>query len=139
MDCLENDGALWVLLPLELNNIDGRMMDNASHLPSIQDEITEMYSPDTYYQDKGRSSALPIAFLAPRNTPRMQSQLSVFTINHRDRTPLEDLSTKNHVWKYTIPQEAKIAIKDQLKLLKFEQFQIYPELESIGNNLRRES
>ncbi|WP_428324788.1 FRG domain-containing protein [Nitrosopumilus sp.] len=134
-DCMDSDGAIWVLLPLELNNKKGRLMDKSSHLPSIEDEVMDMYRPDNYSKDKDRTSAFPIAFLAPRNTPRMQSQLSVFTINHSDETPLEEMETGTHIWRYIIPHDAKRTIHEELKILKVGKFQLYPELESIGDKL----
>lgn len=135
----DEDGALWVLLPLELNKQKGRILDDLNNLPSIdEDEVMEMYKPDNYEKEKGRVGTLPIAFLAPRNTQRMQSQLSVFTINHTDPTPVEEIGDRTHVWRYIIPKDAKKIIKTELELLKIGKFQLYPELDSIGHKLNME-
>ena len=133
---MDKDGALWALLPLELNKQGGREFDDPNSLPSFEeDEFMSAYSPENYYKDT-TSKLLPIAFIAPRNTPRMQSQLSVFTINHRDETPIENIGDKKHFWRYIIPQSSKENIKKELELLGVGKFQLFPELESIGTILR---
>ena len=128
---LNLDGAIWILDPLKLNT-HGRYMDHPTRLPGIEDEIMSMYEPMTFSMSSS-TPALPIAFISPRNTQRMQSQLSVFTINHGDRRPMEDLYPKDCLFKYIIPKEAKKTISKELDLLMFSKFQIYPELESIAS------
>ena len=130
------DGVLWILLPLKLNTSKGRRLEHESALPSINDEIMKMYAPQYVSMKKYGAPARPIAFNAPRNTQRMQSQLSVFTISSDDTTPLEiDSSGEDYLWKCIIPQAAKQPIQKELNLLAIKRFQLYPELESIDMEL----
>lgn len=132
----DKDGALWALLPLELNKEGGRLFDDPDTLPSFEeDDIMNIYDPENFSKDK-TEGVLPIAFIAPRNTPRMQSQLSVFTIHHRQSIALEDIGSRVHIWRYCVPKECKEAIKKELSLLGMGKFQMFPELQSIGEILQ---
>ncbi|MDD5005150.1 MAG: FRG domain-containing protein [Candidatus Omnitrophica bacterium] len=127
-----DDGALWVLLPLELNKEGNRVLEDPEHLPSFEeDEFMQSYSPEKYNQEK-MTEMLPIAFMAPRNTSRMQAQLSVFTIHHRQKISIEEVGIKKHIWRYCIPKDSKERIKNELGLLGITKFQLFPELQSIG-------
>lgn len=68
----------------------------------------------------------------------MQAQLGVFTISHRDKTPIEEIGDQTHIWKYKIPASKKKIIKNELALLGITKFQIFPELSSIGEIIRSE-
>ena len=79
-----------------------------------------------------------MAAIATRNNPRMQAQLGVFTISHRDKTPIEEIGNKKHVWKYHIPKTKKSIIQKELALLGITKFQLFPELASIGEIIKKE-
>ena len=131
-----DDGSLWMLLPVELDKHANIKSEYEYDIPAFDvDNILNNYTPDTYAYEES-SSLLPVAFIAPRNNQRMQSQLSVFTINHRDKTPIEEIGDKKHVWKYIIPTEYKQEIRRDLEMLGINRFHIYPELESIGQMLK---
>ena len=130
--------SLWLLFPSELNknaNIDAT--DEEFYIPSFEDNELSNYSVQTLSQEK-KSKLLPIAAIATRNNPRIQAQLGVFTINHRDNTAIDNIGDKKHVIKYAIPKTAKANICKELKLLGITKFQLFPELSSIGENLRED-
>lgn len=123
----DKDGALWVLLPMELNKQAG-----IEELPAFEEEnILIKYLPE-YINSTTTTRYVPIAISATRNTPRMQSQLSVFTISHKRRTPIEQLGDKQHVWRYFIPKGNKDRIRKELALLGIGKFQLFPELQTLG-------
>lgn len=129
------DGVIWVLFPLELND-NILVLESTKSLPSFDENEDMMsgYAPQNYPVTE---TSPTIAFLAPRNSPRMQSQLSVFTIDgHKNTTPINETGKKNHTWKYIIPKDLKETIRNQLKLFGINSFQIYPELESIREKLK---
>ena len=131
------EGGLWILLPTELNKNANIFSDENFYIPSFTDIVLKNYEPEVFHQEKN-TKLFPVAAIATRNNPRMQAQLGVFTISHRDKTPIEDIGDKNHVWKYKIPSSKKRIIKQELELLGITKFQIFPELSSIGeiiNNL----
>ncbi len=104
---------------------------------SVEDNILQTYVPESLASE-GISKLYPIAVILPRNNPRMQAQLGVFTISHRDTTPIEDIGEKKHIWKYKIPSGCKVEIQNELKILRFGKFQLFPELSSIGDSLKGE-
>ena len=129
------DGALWILKPIELNKQTTAKPEEVKYIPSFEDEALKNYS--TMSVEKGNlSGILPVAVIATRNNDRIQAQLGVFTISHSTKTPIEKIGNKKHVAKYIIPAAAKQSIRGDLRLLGFSKFQVFPELASIGENIR---
>jgi hypothetical protein len=127
----KKNGALWILKPKELNlkaNIDSK---EKNYIPSFEEDYLKNYSVESLQQETS-SKLLPMATIATRNNIRIQAQLGVFTISHRDRTSIEEIGDKNHIKKYIIPSGSKKNILHELKLLGITKFQIFPELSSIG-------
>jgi hypothetical protein len=128
------DGALWMLFPLELNKHSTR---EAGYIPSFEDEWLLNYSVDEYSKGKD-NGILPLAAIATRNNPRIQAQLGVFTISHQKKVPIEDIDDGSHCVKFIIPASVKERVCRELEILKVTLFQVFPELTSIGSNLRAE-
>ena len=127
----KSDGVLWVLYPRILNNISNIFPDYPKYIPSFEDKELNAYTPQSIRSEK-TSKMKPLAVIGPRNTPRMQAQLGVFTVIHRDTTPIDDLANGEHVLRYVIPKKAKLKIVEELRLLGVGRLQLFPELESIG-------
>lgn len=133
---IDQDGALWILLPTELNKNANIYSDENFYIPSFEDIVLKNYNPEIFHQEKN-TKLFPVAAIATRNNPRMQAQLGVFTISHRDKTAIEDIGDKKHIWKYKIPSSKKNIIKQELELLGITKFQIFPELSSIGEIINK--
>lgn len=133
----KKDATLWILLPTELNKNANIYSDEIFYIPSFDDLVLKNYNPEVFHQEKN-TKLLPVAAIASRNNSRMQAQLGVFTISHRDKTPIEEIGDKKHVWRYKIPQSKKKAIKSELALLGITKFQVFPELTSIGEIINKE-
>ena len=135
----EEAGALWILLPSELNKKSNYRPDYEFEIPSFEDEHLKGYLPSTI-AGENKSKLFPMAAIAPRNSVRMQSQQGVFTICHRQNIPIEDVGAdgnpRDHIWKYVIPPDAKETFKKELKWLGINRFQLFPELESLSQNLK---
>lgn len=135
---VSKDGALWVLLPHKLNDHRGIRPRYPRYIPSFGDAVISAYTP-TILSSEQLSNFNPIAIIGPRNTARMQAQLGVFTIIHRDPISIEDVpvgSAGPHVWRYRIPYQAKPHIAKELSILGIKKFQLFPELASIGEILK---
>ena len=136
---IENDGALWVLLPNNLNKKSNYRPEFEFEVPSFEDEHLANYLPSTIAKES-KSKLFPMAAIAPRNSPRMQAQQGVFTISHRENIKIDDVgaegSPRDHIWKYNIPAIAKKNFKEELKWLGINKFQLFPELESLSENLK---
>ncbi len=126
------DGALWVIMPLELNK-EARVFE----IPSSEEEaVMSNYSTEAL-SGESQSMLLPIGIIAPRNNTRMQAQLSVFTINQREIIPIEEIGIKMHVWRYLVEKQHKRQIIKELEAIGIGKFQLFPELQSIGDELRK--
>lgn len=130
----EEDGALWMLDPVSLNRASRLSFRYERYIPSFDDEVIQNYLPSVLQQDRG-SAWDPVAFIGPRNTPRMQAQLGVFTVIHRDAIPVECVGNQEHVRKFRIPGNAKCALRSELALLATNKFQLFPDLQSLGESL----
>lgn len=128
----DEDGALWILLPVELNKHSNIEPEHSFEIPSFEDKALKNYTPESIASEK-TSKLNPIAAIATRNNSRMQSQLSVFTINHRSDLMIEDIGDKKHIWRYIIPNDKKDNIRKELKLMGIGKFQLFPELSSISD------
>jgi hypothetical protein len=133
---VDKEGVIWALFPIELNKIANIKPDYEYDIPSFaEDKLTGNYIPENFAAET-TSKLYPLAIIAPRNSSRMQVQLSVFTINHRNNTPIEEIGDKKHVWRYIIPEECKTTFKKELICLGLSKFQLFPELQTIGDLLK---
>ena len=129
------DGALWVLNPVQLNR-PARISDSYPlYIPSFEDVAVSNYHPRQIAAEN-LSRLPPLALIGQRNTRRMQAQLGTFTIIHRDPIPIEEVGDSSHVRKYRVPKEAKEELRRELSVLTVNKFQLFPELESLGEILR---
>ena len=131
----EEDGALWILKPSELNkhaHIQTGEVDG--YVPSFHDEELQNYTIKSL-RSPDRSNLYPLATIATRNSERIQAQLGVFTIHHRTPIRIEEIGDRSHVRKLKIAAEQKTKMKRELELLGFSRFQLFPELESVGKSL----
>ncbi len=131
-----SDAALWSLRPSELNKAAGiHNVHETGFIPSFEDEELTNYSVEALSQND-RTQLKPLATIATRNNARIQAQQGVFTIHHHARTSVEDVDAHEHIIKYEIPADSKVYISGQLALLGFTKFQLFPELASIGENIK---
>lgn len=129
----ENDGCLWCLLPTKLNEKANFDFHFPSEIPTFdQDEkIMQSYLPTNVAIDH-KSSLNPVAAIALRDSPRMYAQLGVFTITHREQTPIEKVNPPDHLWRFIIPAKDKAEIRKQLAYLRFTKLTLFPELGNVA-------
>ena len=132
------DGALWVLDPARLNLKSHISPDDDGYIPSFEDPITNNYLPSTLGAEQ-MTRLDPIAIIGPRNTPQMQAQLGAFTVIHRTPTPIEQVGDQHHIRKFRIPETAKCMLRTELSLLSIDKFQLFPDLQTLGNILGERS
>lgn len=131
------DGALYQLDPIALNEISHIRHPNPNYIPTFDESTLNSYTPFALASEQ--STRLdPIAVIGQRNTQRMQAQLGVFTIMHRDPVPVEDTGTGSHVIKIQIPEARKEEILADLEKLGIGKFQLFPELAILGERLKVE-
>jgi hypothetical protein len=130
----DNDGVLWVLSPNKLNF----NTNDEKYIPAFEEEeYLGSYTTEKY--DKGKDKGiLPIAAIATRNNSRIQAQMGVFTISHRETTSIDQVGNKKHIIQYVIPANKKEDIRNELSLLGVTKFSVFPELQSIGEMIKEE-
>jgi len=126
------DGALWCLLPTELNKHANIEFPLATEIPAFDhDEVAQNYLPLKLAAET-TSKLNPLAAIALRNSPRMAAQLGAFTITHREPIPIENVGNGKHVWQYVIPAKSKTKIRQDLGHLRITKLTLFPELESVA-------
>ncbi len=131
------NAVVWSLKPCALNhNANIHDAGEEFFIPSFEDEELINYKVETL-AGQPRQKYPPIATIATRNNARIQAQLGVFTIHQLEPVGIEEIGDQLHVNKYIIPDECRAIIYKQLDLLGFSKFTMFPELASIGENIRR--
>ena len=134
----DKDGVLWFLLPTVLNSY-ANITRSDRELPIFEegDEDLGNYLPANL---KGDARMKPVAGIAVRYSERMQAQHSVFTVTHRDQTPIEDVvdsgGRKRHIGRYVVPSGAKEQIRAELTTLRVTRLSIFPELDNVAKLAR---
>lgn len=130
---INDNGVIWALRPIELNRSIPDYKDDTS-LPSFDENDLTDYTLKSITADP--RPKLPLAIIAPRNSNRMQAQLSVFTIHHDNLYPIDKIGKGTHTWKYIIPKDAKKTLREELDILKITPFQLFPELVNVSDAIR---
>jgi hypothetical protein len=133
----KKDAALWCLYPHVLNELAGIRMQPAHDIPSFgHEEYLLDYLPS---RTAGITTASkqPVALIAPRPFRRLHVQQGVFTLFHRNLTPLEELKDEKtgkqqHIVKFIIPAAAKPKPRQELLLLQIDRLALFPELENVA-------
>jgi len=137
------DGALWCLLPAQLNRWSLAWPDDTFALPMFtereaeyslgENETLRIYLPRGVRQARSSAEARPpAAAISIRTSKRIQAQLGVFTIHHADRKPLEDSGDQSHIWRFIIPAAQKAAIQTELRRIGITRLTLFPELDSVA-------
>jgi hypothetical protein len=132
----ETDAVIWCLDPMELNRKAGhhRRFDRDILAFGI-DEVLDAYLPDRVGDGRGAEMP-PVAAIGPRNSRRMIAQSGTFTIMHNQRVAIEDVGNRDHVWRLVIPAAQKENLRSELRLLGFNEFLLFPELETLAMHTR---
>jgi len=132
----DKDGAFWLLLPASLNEYSGIGL-HSLHLPMFEDAEhgLQSYLP-AHLAAEQVTSLTPVAGIAVRNSKRMQAQHSVFTVSHRDPTPLDRLGGGPHVGMYVVPRAHKQRIRQQLASLHVTPLSVLPDLDNVAHLAR---
>jgi hypothetical protein len=130
---LSKDAAVWCLDPVALNSDEARIgLRSPNEIPAFGiDKVLNSYLPSQVEEAPNVMNA--VAIVGARNTPRMVAQLGVFTVNHRDHNPLENVGKAQHVWRWIIPAASKIDLRRELKWLGYTPLTLFPELDRVAD------
>ena len=131
-NCEEDfDGVVWCLDPISLNAHAGHQRAHSKDVLAFDiDRELESYLPDRI----GKQTAVmnPLAAIGPRNSPRMIAQSGTFTIIHATPTPIEEVQDGAIVWRFLVSADKKLILREELKLLGFNEFMLFPDLERLA-------
>lgn len=131
-----NPGALWLLLPIALNEASKYRNKYRTDIPAFDDDKhLNSYLPVDMDQQSMVLGTL--AAMAVRNNPRIQVQQGVFTICHKELMAIDDPDAAvRYVRRYVIPSNAKASIKEELRLLHIDELTLFPELANVAAHAR---
>ena len=129
----EKDAAVWCLNPKMLNKNTMCSALSYEPIPNICDNeelVTMLGSPRQEY---------PVAIIGPQNTERIIAQKGVFTLfPAKDSFSLESLEKSDQfLIKIVIPASNVESISNDLYYIGVTESTVYPELESISKELRK--
>jgi FRG domain len=128
-------GAVWCLYPNELNMISKLDMNPPEDIPCFGDDVLlEKYLPSRVIGVTTADSN-PVALVAPRQFKRLYAQQGVFTLFHRNATPIEQLGDQRHIRKIVIPVAAKARLRRELAYLRVDELALFPELDKVGRHV----
>lgn len=132
-DHKDKDANVWCLNPIKLNSNIRFPSYDYEKIPNIcaNKELQEMYasSRQTY----------PVAIIGPQNTERIIAQKGVFTLfPNKESFTMESLGKADEfLVKITIPKDYITAIKNDLYFIGMSESSLFPELDSISKELKR--
>jgi hypothetical protein len=130
---LKKDAAVWCLDPVALNSDEARIgFRSPNEIPAFGvDKVLNSYLPSQVEEAPNVMNA--VAIVGQRNNSRMVAQLGVFTVNHRDHKPLEEVGKAKHVWRWIIPAASKNDLRQELKWLGYTALSLFPELDRVAD------
>jgi len=133
---VDTDAVVWCLDPMALNTKSGhRRRFDRDILAFGIDDVLDNYLPEKVGDHRG-AELLPVAAIGPRNSTRMIAQSGTFTIMHGHRMGVEDVPDQDHVWRLVIPAGQKANLRAELRLLGFNEFLLFPDLETLAMHTR---
>lgn len=127
------DATVWCLDPLKLNSHLRFSSYDYEKIPNIctDEEVQRMYV--SARQDS------PIAIIGPQNTERIIAQRGVFTLfPNKDSFDMESLENADEfLVNITIPNDCIDTIKENLYYIGMTESSLFPELDSISKELKR--
>jgi hypothetical protein len=141
-DTPRTDGVLWCLLPTRLNHWSlnwpqdddalPMLSNNPAEYPCGENEAIRLYLPSGMKTLSSREKRPPAAGICLRTNRRMQAQISVFTVHHADKKPLEGVGDSSHVWRYRIPYHSKHPIHEELRRFGITERILFPSLDNVA-------
>lgn len=128
---------VWCMDPLKLNstfnNLDKNIIPNITENPRAQSLCDKEYKPETGIMET------PVAVYGPQNNPRIVGQKGVFTVFPASNNfKFDDFIDKIGI-KLIIKTEAQVkSITSELFDLGISESMIFPELDSISSEIKRE-
>jgi len=126
-----HDAAIWCLDPIALNKLAGHIRGfDLDILAFGIDKSLDDYLPD--HVNERLSKLNPIAAIGPRNSARMVAQSGAFTVMHAEPLPIESLANRQHIWRILVPADAKLRLREELKIMGISEHSLFPDLDRVA-------
>lgn len=135
------DGELWVMYPISLNNLSGIPGIPLRNNPVLNYFVEEPFENPAILRSLfslSQSPDKPIAIEPQMNFPRIMAQLSKFTIHPiSDKANLINtlLTDGKYLVRYIVPSESKSKLRRDLATLGITQVSLFPSLDSLGRDI----
>lgn len=128
------DAVVWCLDPIKLNSNIRFSAFDMEPIPNIC-ENTELQS-----MFESPRQTYPIAIIGPQNTDRIIAQRGVFTLfPNKPSFTIEELEhSEDFLSKIIIPYSTAYSISEELYFMGMTESTLFPELDSISKELRKE-
>ncbi len=138
----DDDAVVWCLLPEILNDAQRVRirLDASERIPNINVDSSKTKIEGAYSLEAVHAVDYPLALTGPLNSNRIVAQKGTFTLfPDRGSFNLEDTpDAEQFLIKIIIEHNRINTIKRQLVLLGITETSIYPELNSLGSEIKRE-
>jgi hypothetical protein len=134
---LDEDAAVWCLNPIKLNEATNVMLTPLDKIPDIS---TNKNAQTSYQIDASVKSSYPIAITGPLNNERIAAQKGTFTLfPNSDIFNLEEKEEAHEFLTLLIIKKETIeTLKNQLYYLGMTESSIYPDLNHLALEIKRE-
>jgi len=154
----DSDAQIWVLLPFMLNSFTiGKLAkDESKQAMYIFSSVDDFDKKDELFTDQGKirlnqlfrkyyqldvaegEEMFPIAIYPPFLDDRMRAQQSCFTLFGNMFDGLAEGERAQFLYSIKIPKGVKAKILKELRLLGFNNFSVYPDLDGLGHAINDE-
>lgn len=131
------DAAVWCINPIKLNEYTRVNLNSSDKIPDIS---SNKNAESSYKLDAAAKAEYPIAITGPLNNERIAAQKGTFTLfPNIDIFNLEDKAeAHNFLTLFVIKKETIETLKTQLYYLGMTESSIYPDLNNLALEIRRE-
>jgi hypothetical protein len=154
-----DDAVVYLLLPFELNNFSIRTLKNETDITAhmIFSSINEISKKEALFNEKSElrinqliskyykldvdenEKQYPIALYPPYLDERMAAQQACFTLFGNIYYGLSPQQLeKDFIYSISIPASQKHKILQEMRILGFSDFSIFPDLDGLGNSINTE-
>jgi hypothetical protein len=131
------DAAVWCLNPIKLNEVTRVVLTPNDKIPDIS---TNKNAQASYQFDAASRAEYPLAITGPLNNERIAAQKGTFTLfPNSAKFNMEDKADANKFLIQLVIKEGAIdTLKEQLYYLGMTESTIYPDLNNLALEIRRE-
>lgn len=126
---------IWVMDPVALNAHAGHRHEFSRDLLAFDiDAKLDGYLPSEVNPKVSRLN--PVAGIGPHVSRRMAAQSGTFTVIHADVIKVDEVGDRSHIWKLIIPADAKDLMREELRLLRVQDFTYFPDLDRVAKRIK---